>query len=100
MPACDRGCRVRYTFRLRDAAESLDTDELAAAYHDLVQAPPGTWLLRPLDPRPGDRIRLRVHVPRGLTFATGLLATGASGSGTWEAPAIAIGTAPYTVFGR
>jgi hypothetical protein len=58
VPCRAAGCRVRYRFRLREAAVAIDDIETAMASGDVVVAPPSTWLLHP-EYRPG---RLLLHV--------------------------------------
>jgi hypothetical protein len=99
VPRCGRGCHVRYTFALREAAEALHDTDLAIAWSDVIEASPSVWLLHPaLAPR-GRRYRFRVQMPAGQTFATGVFATDEGRPGTYEADASTIGVAPYAAFG-
>jgi hypothetical protein len=46
--ACARsGCRLRYTFHLRKAAQQIANRLVASEFSDSILAPPSTWLLRP-----------------------------------------------------
>jgi len=48
-PGCAaRGCRIRYRFALREAAAASGDEDLAVLYGEIVESPPGAWLLRPL----------------------------------------------------
>ena len=78
-PGCEaRPCRLRYRVRLADAALAL-RDRARALYHTgAVLAPPSSWLVRPAQPRAGDRYRFRVRMPKGLAFVTGVAPS------TWE----------------
>src|SRR3954468_4889502 len=77
LPGCARGCRVRYKFQLRAAAQRLGDPDEVAAYGATVESSPGAWLLRPDGDVPeGARYRLRVRSREGLRFATGLPASG------------------------
>ena len=99
VPACQAGpCRVRYTVRLADAALAL-RDRNRALYHTgAVLAPPSTWLARPLrSPRPGDRYRFRVRLPRGSEFVTGVMRS--AGDDRYEGRLEDLPMAPYSVFG-
>ena len=98
VPPCASGpCRVRYTVRLADAALAL-RDRNRALYHSgAVLAPPSSWLARPLQPRPGDRYRFRVRVPRGLSFVTGV--SPSSSGDRYEAALEDLAIAPYSGFG-
>ena len=103
LPACGpRGCRLRYRFRARDAGESIDSDDVASAYHGVVEAPLGTWLMHPLEAHDADRFRVHVQVRAGATaaFATSIPRARDGAADTWEAAAHDISAAPYTVFGR
>ncbi|MDB4967378.1 MAG: uncharacterized protein JWN44_3067 [Myxococcales bacterium] len=68
IPSCAKGCRLRYRFELRRAAERLD-GEAGQRLGGVIQAPPSTWLLHPLHPAPGRDYRFRV---RGATFVSGV----------------------------
>jgi hypothetical protein len=46
-PGCAaRGCRIRYRFMLREAAQARDDEDLATLYGEVIESPPGAWLLR------------------------------------------------------
>ncbi len=100
---CATGCTLRYTFALREAARTLRDDEVANRAGAALQAPPGTWLLRPLAARSGDRFRVAVSVPRDQAFVTGLTADrDADAKGAprlFSGAAISLGRGPFSVFG-
>ncbi len=104
VPPCARarGCVVRYRFALEDAASALDDVNLAAAYHDAIESPPSSWLLRPTEFAPGIPYRFHVETEAGVGFATGVTrAPGGSAEldPTYEADVADLELAPYTVFG-
>ncbi len=72
LETCEHGCSVRYTFALREAGESFDDRERAFTSGDSVQAPPSTFLVRPLDAPKATRVTLDVTTAPGDAFACGL----------------------------
>lgn len=70
--ACDRGCELRYRFDLAGAADAFDHVGYAARSGGAFLAPPSTWLLHPRDGDLSRRFELRVTVPEGEAFASGL----------------------------
>jgi hypothetical protein len=101
LPDCrEHGCRLRYRFALREAARGLDdVDRAAVLAPDLVEAPPSTWLLRPIG---ATKISYRLHVvsTRGARFATGLLPSRDGEPLAFEGDVTSLVLSPYTVFGR
>src|SRR5260370_36118525 len=95
LAACKRGCRVKYSFALAEAAGSLDGTGAAKRFGEVLEAPPGAWLLRPASASQGARIRLRVDTPPGLRFAAGLRAA----EGGWQIGQDDLPSAPYCAFG-
>ncbi|HEX3696679.1 MAG TPA: hypothetical protein VH374_14965 [Polyangia bacterium] len=90
------GCRVRYRFRLGDAARAIDDVDTAALRAGVTVAPTTTWLLRGRD-TDGARFRLTVHAPDGWRFASGLPRPAAGVyDGSWSSDP----TAPYAAFGE
>ena len=72
-PGCAaRGCKVRYSFALREAAAARNDDDVATLYGDVVESPPGAWLLRPMHATANAKAELIVTMPEGLRFAAGL----------------------------
>jgi predicted metalloprotease with PDZ domain len=96
-PACERGpCRLRYRVALERAARTLDQRGVAAAYGDLLLAPPSSWLARPLHDRARGRYRFTVKTPDGVSFASGVTP---AASGAYEAGTDDLRQAPYSAFG-
>ncbi|MBI2391212.1 MAG: hypothetical protein HYV09_16605 [Deltaproteobacteria bacterium] len=92
--ACDGGCRIRYGFALRRAADTLDDPFLALADRDVVVTPASTWLVRPEQDSDAE---LLIRVERGSArFATGLRAVGPD---TYRLSAVDLGGASLSVFG-
>lgn len=92
-PSCAaRGCRIRYRFALREAATARDDEDLAALYGEVVESPPGGWLLRPLRLPVGASAELSVSMPEGLRFVSGIPRGQLSAS--------ALGSLPYAAFGE
>lgn len=68
---CAKGCRLRYRFLLREAAEALGDPQAAAAFSGAYVSPPSTWLLHPRESAlPG--YRLHVTTAEGVLFVSGL----------------------------
>ncbi len=86
-----RGCRIRYRFALREAAAARDDEDLAVLYGEIVESPPGAWLLRPLRVPEGATAELIVSTPESLRFVAGLPRGPISAS--------ALGGLPYAAFG-
>jgi len=99
IPACRAGCGIRYEYRLGDAARAIEDRGVAETHPQGVQAPPSTWLLRPLDAAAGTRLRFHVASAPGDTFTTGVYPVPGS-TDTFEA-VTETGTldVPYAAFG-
>jgi hypothetical protein len=82
--ACASQCRIRYRFRLKDAALALNDVDLALAAGPTLFAPPSTWLAHPTNVAPG-RYRFRVTTPQNVPFATGVRRSRPAAGGTFEA---------------
>ena len=95
-PACADGCRVRYTFRLSDAADALHDVDVAARHGAAVVTSPSGFLLRPPRAPDGVKYRLRVDVPDGVSFVTGLPR---DADGTYLADANVLRESPFSAFG-
>jgi hypothetical protein len=91
----ERPCRVRYRFLLAEAA-AVGRRRGVFGQENVVLAPASAWLARPARPRAGDRFRLSVATPPGLSFVTAMPSSG----GSYEGPLADLEEAPYTVFGR
>jgi hypothetical protein len=100
IPACRTGCRIRYEYRLGDAARAIDERGEAEIHPQGVQAPPSTWLLRPLDAINGTRLRFHVTSAPGDAFATGVYPVPGT-TDTYEAAGQARAfELPYAAFGH
>ncbi|MET0553596.1 MAG: hypothetical protein ABW221_11200 [Vicinamibacteria bacterium] len=96
-PACERGpCRLRYRVHLDRAARALNDRGIAAAYGQVLLAPPSSWLARPLADRGPGRYRFTVKTADGVSFATGVAR---AGEGAYEAGTDDLWQAPYSAFG-
>jgi hypothetical protein len=92
-PSCAaRGCRIRYRFALREAATARHDEDLATLYGEVVESPPGAWLLRPLRVPAGASAELSVSTPEGMRFVSGLPRGLLSVS--------SLGALPYAAFGE
>ena len=92
-PSCAaRGCRLRYRFALREAATARDDDDVAKLYGEIVESPPGAWLLRPLRMSAGASAELSVSTPEGMRFVAGLP--------PGPLRASALGDLPWAAFGE
>jgi hypothetical protein len=101
LPACPRGCVVRYRFLLREAAEQIDTDDTANALSPgFYEATPPAFLLHPLVAHEGDVFRMRVRTPPPFVFATGVTRSRSGIAGDYEGRANELGATPYSVFGK
>lgn len=101
LPDCARvGCRVRYRFALRDAAHALhDVARAAVITPDVIEAPPSTWLLRPVGLTDG-KYHLHVATKGATRFATGLFPAPSGEPLTFEGNVSDLRLAPYTAIGR
>src|SRR6266849_6573512 len=77
--------------RWREAATASGDEDLAVLYGEIVESPPGAWLLRPLRVLAGATAELIVSTPEGLRFVAGLPEGPLSASG--------LGDLPYAAFG-
>ena len=99
-PECRaRGCQLRYKFMLREAASTLGDVSSARRQGDAIEAPPSTWLLRPLEPAPETTLRFHVSVAPGDAFVSGVFPV-ANQADTYEAPATSTFQLAYSAFGR
>ena len=89
-----RDVRVRYRFELARAASLGDRARRLHEDRGALFAPPTVWLLRPAAFARG-RYRLRVAVPAGWSFVTGLSRVGED---AWEGRAEFLDGTPYAVF--
>jgi hypothetical protein len=96
--ACAVGCRVRYRFRLKDAAAALADVDLALAAGPTLFAPPSTWLVHPVDVATG-RYRFHVTVPPNRAFVTGVRRAPLAGDGVFEASTDDFEESSFAAFG-
>jgi hypothetical protein len=97
-PACARRCQIRYRYRLRDAAKRLDDLDSASEEGEVIEAPPSTWLLAPVNGEPLARARFRVTTTETTTFQTGVFRS-TEAEGAWDITLGDLWTSPYSVFG-
>jgi hypothetical protein len=90
-----RGCRLRYRFLLGEAAERLDSEVAGRVATGVIQAPPSTWLLHPLQATPGRAYHFTVATPPGLTFVSGVHPSERG----YAADVSTLSDAPYSAFG-
>jgi hypothetical protein len=95
---CARGCRVKYTYLLRQAAETLHDPETAIASAGLIAAPPATWLLRP-DRARGGLFRFHFAGVSADGFATSIRRESPLDFGTFVAPAETLEDSSFVAFG-
>lgn len=98
LASCARGCRVWYTFALRDAARALDDRERGFVSGESIEAAPSTFLLRPLEAPIGTRERLHVTPAPGDAFACSLPRADASDTYAFETGSMY--ALPYAALGR
>lgn len=93
---CERGCRIRYRFLLRKAAEGSGDPEVAAGYAGAYVAPPSTWLIH-RGGEPDTGYQLRIRTSPGVRFLSGLEPT--EDPETFQVPAANLRIAPMCAFG-
>ncbi len=98
LPSCREGCRVRYQYLLQQAARANDDVAVARLDAGAVEAPPSTWLLRPVHAPLGTPFRFHVTTAPGDAFVTGVFST-AGDPRTYEGHASRFYQLPYSVFG-
>jgi hypothetical protein len=98
---CAGGCAVKYRFLLQRAGQEIDEDDIAMAAHEIVEAPPSAWLLRPMEVNQSARIRLHVvsHV-KDVVMATGVRHAASGEADSFELTQGELRITPYTVFGK
>jgi hypothetical protein len=97
VPCHPAGCRIRYRFALREAAQTIDDVETAIASGDVVVAPPSTWLLRP-GIAPG-RLRFHVRLTPPARFAAGMRPAGGGSGDAFEASTEDLDDSSFAVLG-
>jgi hypothetical protein len=99
IPKCATGCRVSYRFALAAAARASRERSVAQMHGDAVEAPPSSWLLRPLDAANGIPFRFHVTSAPGDSFATGVFPVPGL-EDTYEGHTVEGFDLPYAAFGR
>ena len=93
--------RLRYRFRLEEAARAIDSPSTAAVRMDCLVGPPSAWTLRPTEGST-PRVVLQVETPADVVFATGIFRDpgdpGVDGN-TYVIPSWFLPHAPFTAFG-
>ena len=98
VPPCPAGqaCRLRYRFRLADAARAEGDIDLAEPYRGAFLSPPSSWLLRPGDV--SAPYELEVSPSKGQSFISGL-ALSASHPDRFAGDVSRLDDTPYAAFG-
>jgi hypothetical protein len=100
VPSCAAGCRISYRFALAEAARERDDRNVARMHgDDAVEAPPSSWLLRPLDADVGLPFRFHVTSQPGEAFATGVFPVEGVAD-TYEGRTAPGFDLPYAAFGK
>jgi len=100
LPTCAKGCRVRYRVALAAAARASGRVTVARAHQGAVDAPPSTWLLRPVRAPLGTPMRFHVTTAPGDAFVSGVFPSPTSAKDTYEAKARSSFQLPYSAFGK
>ena len=95
---CARGCRLRYRFRLGDAADALDRVDLVGRRGGAIITAPSVFLLRPRTAGRG-RYRFHLRTPEGTRFVTGVRPAADGAASTYEADVATMGEGPFSAFG-
>ncbi|HEY1960116.1 MAG TPA: hypothetical protein VGH28_31120 [Polyangiaceae bacterium] len=93
VPACARGCLVRYRFLLRAAARA----SIARAIGGAIETLPSTWLLRPLHADIGTPFRFHVTTAKDDSFVSGVFRS--ANDDVYAAVSGPQFELPYSVFG-
>jgi hypothetical protein len=96
---CEKnGCQLSYRFTLQEATSKRRNRSRAFEHEGALMAPPGTWLLSPIRPRPGTQYRLTVRTPPGLVFVNGAFPD-RHNAGVYQGLATDLMDGPYAGFG-
>lgn len=98
LAGCASGCRMRYRFALREACKEVDDIDVASAEGEVLEAPPSTWIVAPLEPDASSRIRFRVTTSAGTRFVTGTFPS-REAKDAWDISLDDLWTSPYSAFG-
>jgi predicted metalloprotease with PDZ domain len=96
---CAAGCRVRYRFALREAADALHDIDTAVASGDVLLAPPSTWLLHPSVPAHKARFELHVEPGPDARFVTAFEPAPGGRANSYRADASVLEDASFSAFG-
>ena len=99
IPKCSSGCKLSYRVALAEAARANGERSVAQMHGAAVQAPPSSWLLRPLGAVTGIPFRFHVTSAPGDAFATGVFPV-AGLEDTYEGRTVEGFDLPYAAFGR
>jgi hypothetical protein len=95
---CASGCRLRYRLALREACKDIDDIDVASEEGEVLEAPPSTWLVAPLEADAASRVRFRVSTSAGTRFVTGTFPS-REAKDAWDITLDDLWTSPYTAFG-
>lgn len=99
VPSCASGCTISYRYDLAAAARSRSERSVAQMHGEAIQAPPSSWLLRPVQMVMGVPFRFHVTSAPGDAFAAGVFpVTGAAD--TYEGRTDGSFDLPYAAFGK
>jgi hypothetical protein len=101
IPACAAGCRLSYEVALGEAARAHQERSVARTHAGgaALEAPPSSWLLRPLEAPAGIPFRFHVTSAPDDAFASGVFAV-AGVADTYEGQSGGGFDLPYAAFGR
>jgi hypothetical protein len=100
LPSCARGCRIRYRVALAAAARANESVNVARASDGAIEAPPSTWLLRPVRAPLGTPFRFHVTPAKGEAFVSGVFPAAGDAKDTYEGKAASEFQLPYSAIGR
>ncbi len=96
---CRTGCRVRYRFALRQAADRLGDVNTAIASGNVVFSPASTWLLHPNSPGPSARLEFHVDAAAGSRFLAAMRPAVSGRPNTYMADTSEMEELSFTAFG-
>ena len=100
LPSCAAGCRIRYRVALAAAGRANESVNVARANDGAVEAPPSTWLLRPVRAPLGTPFRFHVTPAEGEAFVSGVFPAPGGAKDTYEGKAASEFQLPYSAIGR
>lgn len=96
---CSSGCRVRYRFALRQAAETLAQADTAIASGDVLIAPPSTWLLHPEIEQNSGKFELSVDPGPSARFVSAFEPVSGGSANHYQAPISVLDDSSFAAFG-